>query len=108
MVELFLTDATLGGEVTSRLSKAETDCARAALGEDVYAAILNLPMTTLVRESGAGEAAVCMANLVADSPNILTLGFGTLDVDKMDENELARLGDESAKFFDCRNSEEII
>ncbi len=278
LADLFLTDATLGGEVMSRLSEAERDCARAALGEDVYAAVLNLPMTRLVRESGAGgagsflscltednvllmgevlidshhgrtdvearecriavaranpdvtrirfellrsemgaldaeallasakeqfdclnpldqanllvrltttldeedtftgqdivemlsegevscireevgdalfagflsstvtgafaasaslldcfslesktaifaaftssrvdglreEAAACMANLVADSPNILALGFGTLDVDQMDENELARLGDEAAKFFDCLNSEEII
>ena len=278
LADLFLTDATLGDEVMSRLSKAETDCFRAALGDQVYTAVLGLPMTTLVRESGTGgagsflrcltednlvlmaevlidshhgrtdvearecriaaaranpdvvrirfaflrsdmgtldaesllssakeqfdcldavdqanllvrltttldeddtftghnvvemlsegeasciregvgeelfdrflnstvtaafgpavslldcltpesktalfvtftasrveglreEAAVCMANLVADSPNILALGFGTLNVDQMDENELARLGDEAAKFFDCLNSDEVI
>ena len=278
LADLFLTDATLGDEVMSRLSKAETDCVRAALGDQVYAAVLGLPMTTLVRESGAGgagsflrcltednlvlmaevlidshhgrtdiearecriaagranpdvvrirfellrlemgtldaesllssakeqfdclnvvdqanllvrltttldeddtftgqdvvemlsegeasciregvgeeqfdrflnstvtvafgpavsllecltlesktalfatftasrveglreEAAVCMANLVADSPNILALGFGILDVDQMDENELARLGDEAAKLFGCLNSDEVI
>ncbi len=278
LADLFLTDATLGGEVMSRLSNAETDCIRAALGEDVYTAVLGLPMKRLVRESGAGgagsfllcltednlvlmgevlidshhgrtdikarecrisaaranpdvvrirfallrsemgtldaesllssakeqfdclnapdqanllvrltttldkedtftgqdivdmlpeeevscireeigdalfagflrstvtgafassaslldcltlesrtaifaeftasrveglreEAAVCMANLVADSPNILALGFGTLDVDKMDENELALLGDDAATLFDCLNSEEVI
>ena len=278
LADLFLTDATLGSEVMSRLSEAETDCIRTAIGEDVYAAVLDLPVTKLVRESGAGgagsflrcltednlllmgevlldshhgrtdtearecriaaaranpdvirirfellrsemgaldaesllasareqfdclnpldqanllvrltttldeedtftgqdivemisegeasciregvgdalfagflsstvtgafassaslldcftlesktaifaaftssrveglreEAAVCMANLVADSPNILALGFGTLDVHQMDESELARLGDEAAKFFDCLDSEEII
>ena len=276
--DLFLADTTLGGEVMSRLSKPETDCIRGALGEAVYAAVLNLPMTRLVRESGAGgagsflrcltednlvlmgevlidshhgrtdiearecrvaaaranpdvirirfellrsemgtldaesllstareqfdclnaldqanllvrltttldeedtftgqdivemlpeeevsciregvgdalfagflnstvtgafapsaslldclalesktalfatftasrveglreEAVTCMANLVADSPNILALGFGTLDVEQMAEGELARLGDEAATLFDCLNSDEVI
>ena len=278
LADLFLTDTTLGGEVMSRLSKAETDCVRAALGEGVYAAVLGLPMTTLVRESGGGgagsflrcltednlvlmgevlidshhgrtdiearecrisaaranpdvtrirfellrsemgvldaesllssareqfdclnaldqanllvrltttldeedtftgqdivdmlsqgevsciregigdalfagflsstvagafsssaslldcltlesktaifaaftasrveglreEAVLCMANIVADSPNILALGFGLLDVDQVEESELALLGDEAATLFDCLNSEEVI
>ena len=278
LADLFLTDTTLGGEVMSRLSKAETDCVRAALGEGVYAAVLGLPMTTLVRESGGGgagsflrcltednlilmgevlidshhgrtdiearmcrvaaaranpdvtrirfellrsemgvldaesllssareqfdclnpldqanllvrltttldeedtftgqdivdmlsqgevsciregigdalfagflsstvagafsssaslldcltlesktaifaaftasrveglreEAVLCMANIVADSPNILALGFGILDVDQVEESELALLGDEAATLFDCLNSEEVI
>ncbi len=278
LADLFLTDTTLGGEVMSRLSNAETDCVRAALGEDVYTAVLGLPMTRLVRESGGGgagsflrcltednlvlmgevlidshhgrtdiearecrvavgranpdvtrirfellrsemgtldaesllssareqfdclntqdqanllvrltttldeedtftgqdivdmlpegevsclrervgeaqfdlflnatvtdvfqpapslldcltlesrtalfavftasrveglreEAVLCMANIVADTPNILALGFGALQVDQMDESELARLGDEAARLFDCLNSEEVI
>lgn len=53
------------------------------------------------------EAVVCMATLVADSPHILALGFGALDTDELEESELAQLGDEAAKLFDCLNSEEI-
>jgi len=53
------------------------------------------------------EAGVCMATLVADSPHILALGFGALDVGELEESELARLGNEAARLFDCLNAEEV-
>ena len=75
--DLFLTDTTLGGEVMSRLSKAETDCVRAGIGEAVYAAVLNLPMTRLVRESGAGGAGSFLRCLTED--NLVLMGEVLID-----------------------------
>ena len=75
--DLFLTDTTLGGEVMSRLSKPETDCVRAALGEAVYAAVLDLPMKRLVGESGAGGAGSFLRCLTED--NLLLMGDVLID-----------------------------
>ena len=59
-------------------------------------------------EGLSDEAVSCMAGAVAGSPNILALGFGSLDVEAMDESELATLGDEAAKLFGCLDSDETI
>ena len=127
-------DTSTGRDIVEMLSEGEVSCIREGVGDALFAGFLSSTVTgaftfsaslldflsleskttifsafTSSRVQGLREeAVVCMANLVADSPNILALGFGTLDVDQMDENELARLGDEAAKFFDCLNSEEVI
>ena len=75
--DLFITDVTTGGEVMSRLSKAETDCIRAAIGEEVYSAVLNFPMTRLVRETGAGGGGSFLRCLTED--NVVLLGLVLID-----------------------------
>ena len=37
----------------------------------------------------------------------LALGFGTLDVDELEESDLAGLGTEALRLFDCLNPEEV-
>ena len=75
--DLFLTDATPGREVMNRLSTPETDCIRAALGEALYVAVLDLPMTRLVRESGAGGAGSFLTCLTED--NLVLIGEVLID-----------------------------
>lgn len=42
------------------------------------------------------------------STESLAPGFGTLDVDRMEESELAQLGTEAARLFECLNEEELL
>lgn len=37
----------------------------------------------------------------------LALGFGTLDVDELEESDLDGLGTEALRLFDCLNPEEV-
>ena len=127
-------DTFTGQDIVEMVSEGEVSCIREGVGDALFAGFLSSTVTgafapsaslldcltlesktaifaafTASRVEGLREESVlCMANLVADSPNILALGFGTLDVDQVEESELAGLGDEAAKFFDCLNSEEVI
>ena len=127
-------DTFTGQDIVEMLPDEEVSCIREEVGDALFAGFLNSTVTgafapsaslldclslesktalfaafTSSRVEGLSEGAVlCMANIVADSPNILALGFGTLDVDQVDESELALLGDEVAPLFDCLNSEEVI
>ena len=126
-------DAFTGEDIVSMLTEEEASCIREGVGEELFEVFLDATVTEafapaaslldcLTLESKTAlfaafsasrveglreEAGVCMATLVADSPHILALGFGTLDTAEMEESELARLGDEAAKLFDCLNPEEV-
>ena len=127
-------DTFTGQDIVDRLSEEETSCLREGVGDELFVVFLNstvagafAPSASLLDcltlesktalfaaftasrvEGLREEAVVCMANIVADSPNILALGFGTFDVDQVEESELAQLGNEAATLFDCLNSEEVI
>ena len=95
-----LVDAFLGATVTEAFAPAAAsllDCLALESKTALFAAFTASRVEGLREEAG-----VCMATLVADSPHILALGFGALDV-----GELARLGDEAASLFDCLNAEEV-
>ena len=127
-------DTFTGEDVVAMLPEEEVSCLRDRVGEELFEAFLGATVTeafgpaavslldclalesktalfaafTASRVEGLREeAVVCMATLVADSPHILALGFGALETDQLEESELAQLGDEAAKLFDCLNSEEI-
>ena len=126
-------DTFTGEDIVALLPEEEVSCIRDRIGEDLFESLLGATVTEvfgpaaslldcLTLESKTAlfaaftssrvdglreEAGVCMATLVADSPHILALGFGTLDVDELDESELAQLGDEAASLFDCLNAEEV-
>ena len=127
-------DTFTGQDVVAMLPEEEVSCLRDRVGEDLFEAFLGATVTeafgaaavslldclalesktalfaafTASRVEGLREeAVVCMATLVADSPHILALGFGALDTDELEESELAQLGDEAAKLFDCLNAEEV-
>ena len=120
-------DTFTGQDIVGMLPEEEASCIRERVGEGLYAAFLGATVTEafgpaaalldcLTLESKTAifaafsssrvdglreEAGVCMATLVADSPHILELGFGVLDIAELEESELARLGNEAAKLFDC-------
>lgn len=100
--ELF--ESFLGATVTAAFAPAASllDCLTLESKTALFAAFSSSRVDGLRPEAG-----VCMATLVADSPHILALGFGALDVDELEESELARLGNEAATLFDCLNSEEV-
>ena len=126
-------DTFTGEDIVGMLPEEEVSCIRERVGEELFAVFLGATVTqafapaaslldcltlasktalfaafTSSRVDGLREeAGVCMATLVADSPHILALGFGTLDVDELEESDLARLGDEAARLFDCLNAEEV-
>ena len=126
-------DTFTGEDIVGMLPEEEVSCIRDRIGEDLFDSLLGATVTEvfgpaaslldcLSLESKTGlfaaftssrvdglraEAGVCMATLVADSPHILALGFGALDVDELEESELARLGNEAARLFDCLNAEEV-
>ncbi len=126
-------DTFTGEDIVGMLPEEEVSCIRERVGEELFAVFLGATVTqafapaaslldcltlasktalfaafTSSRVDGLREeAGVCMATLVADSPHILALGFGALDVDELEESELARLGDEAARLFDCLNAEEV-
>ncbi len=127
-------DTFTGEDVVAMLPEEEVSCLRDRVGEELFEAFLGATVTeafgpaavslldcltlesktalfaafTASRVEGLREeAVVCMATLVADSPHILALGFGALETEELEESELAQLGDEAAKLFDCLNSEEI-
>ena len=126
-------DTFTGEDIVGMLPEEEVSCIRERVGEELFAVFLGATVTEafgpaaslldcLTLESKTAlfaafsssrvdglreEAGVCMATLVADSPHILAIGFGTLDVDELEESELARLGDEAARLFDCLNAEEV-
>ena len=125
-------DTFTGQDIVAMLPDEEASCIRERVGEELFAVFLGATVTeafepaaslldcltlasktalfaafTSSRVDGLREeAGVCMATLVADSPHILALGFGTLDVDQLEESDLARLGDDAARLFDCLNAEE--
>ncbi len=127
-------DSFTGQDIVEMLSEEEASCIREEVGEAQFAIFLNLTVTAafapsislldcLTLESKTAlfaaftasrveglrtEAVTCIAGIVADSPNILAIGFGTLDVSQVEESELAQLGDEAAKLFDCLNSDEVL
>ncbi|MDE2824572.1 MAG: hypothetical protein OXK79_13810 [Chloroflexota bacterium] len=127
-------DAFTGQDVISMLSEGEASCIREELGEEQFADFLETPLTEAFAPSPSllacilpetqtrlfavfsasrveglrPEAVTCMSDTVADSPNILAIGFGTLDADQMEERELAQLGDEAARLFDCLNADEVL
>ena len=126
-------DTFTGEDIVGMLSDGEAACIRGRVGDELFDAFLGATVTEafgpaaslldcLTLESKTAlfaafsasrvdglraEAGVCMATLVADSPHILALGFGALDVDELEESELARLGNEAAGLFDCLNAEEV-
>ena len=127
-------DTFTGEDVVAMLPEEEVSCLRDRVGEELFEAFLGATVTeafgpaavslldylalesktalfaafTASRVEGLREeAVVCMATLVADSPHVLALGFGALETDQLEESELAQLGDEAAKLFDCLKSEEI-
>ena len=126
-------DTFTGEDIVGMLPEDEVSCIRDTIGEDLFDSLLGATVTEvfgpaaslldcLTLESKTAlfaafsssrvdglreEAGVCMATLVADSPHILALGFGALDVNELAESELARLGNEAARLFDCLNSEEV-
>ena len=126
-------DTFSGQDVIDMLDETEVSCLREEIGEDQFAGFLDATVTdafapsaslldcltsesqtaifsafTSSRVEGLREEAVaCMAGTVADSPNILAIGFGTLNVDQLNESELAQLGNDAAKLFECLNEEEL-
>ena len=127
-------DTFTGQDVVAMLPEEEVSCIRDRVGEELFDAFLGATVTEAFAPAAASlldclalesktalfaaftssrveglreEAVVCMATLVADSPHILALGFGALETGELEESELAQLGDEAAKLFDCLNSEEI-
>ncbi|MDE0709035.1 MAG: hypothetical protein OXH89_01230 [bacterium] len=126
-------DTFTGQDIVAMLPEEEASCIRERVGEALFAVFLGATVTeafapaaslldclTLASKTALfaafsssrvdglrEEAGVCMATLVADSPHILALGFGALDVDELEESELARLGNEAARLFDCLNAEEV-
>ncbi len=127
-------DTFTGEDVVAMLPEEEVSCIQDLVGEELFDAFLGATVTeafgpaavslldclalesktalfaafTASRVEGLREeAVVCMATLVADSPHILALGFGALDTNELEESELAQLGDEAAKLFDCLNAEEV-
>ncbi len=126
-------DTFTGQDIVGMLPEEEVSCIRDGVGDALFESFLGSTVTEafapaaslldcLSLESKTGlfaaftssrvdglreEAGVCMATLVADSPHILALGFGALDVDELEESELALLGNEAARLFDCLNAEEV-
>ena len=127
-------DTFSGQDAIELISDDEASCIRQGLGEEQYAAFLSATITEAFAPSASllecispdsqtrlfatfsasrveglrPEAVACMAAAVADSPNILAIGFGTLDVDQLSESELAQLGDDAAKPFACLNADEVL
>lgn len=127
-------DTFSGQDIVDMLDETEVTCLREEIGEDLFAGFLDATVTdafapsaslldcispesqtalfsafTASRVDGLSEEAVaCMASTVAESPNILAIGFGTLDVDQLNEDELAQLGDDAAKPFECLSEEELL
>ena len=77
LATLFIIDTTLGHEVMNRLSEGERQCIRGALGEEVYGAVLNLPMARLIRETGASGAGSFLGCLTED--NVILMGLVLID-----------------------------
>ncbi len=127
-------DTFTGADVVAMLPEDEVSCIQDLVGEELFEVFLGATVTQAFSPAAASlldclalesktalfaaftasrveglreEAVVCMATLVADSPHILALGFGALDTDELEESELAQLGDEAAKLFDCLNAEEV-
>ena len=127
-------DTFTGEDIVAMLPEEEVSCIRDRVGEELFDAFLGATVTEAFAPAAASlldclalesktalfaaftssrveglreEAVVCMATLVADSPHILALGFGALETEELEESELAQLGDEAAKLFDCLNSEEV-
>ena len=127
-------DTFSGQDVVDLLAENEATCIREELGEEQYAGFLGATITEAFAPSAAllecispesqtrlfatfsasrveglrAEAVTCMSGIVADSPNLLAIGFGTLDVEGLGESELAELGDEAAELFGCLNEQEVL
>ena len=127
-------DTFSGEDVIALLSQGEASCIREGLGEEQYAGFLDATVTEAFAPSASllecispesqqrlfavfsasrveglrPEAVACMSGAVAGSPNLLAIGFGTFDADQLNESELAQLGDDAAKLFECLNEEEVL
>ena len=127
-------DTFSGQDVIEMLDETEESCIREEIGEEQFASFLEATVTdafaqsvslldcvtpenrtalfsafTASRVDGLREETVaCMAGTVANSPNILAIGFGTLDVDQLNESELAQLSNDAAKPFECLDEEELL
>lgn len=127
-------DTFTGQNVIDMLADEEASCIQEGLGEEQYAAFLDATVTEAFTPAASllecissesqtrlfatfsasrveglrAEAVSCMSGTVAGSPNLVAIGFGTLDVDQMEESELAQLSDEAAKLFECLNEDEVL
>ena len=124
-------DSFTGRDIIELLSTDEAACIRERVGAAQFDAFLTATATqafgpavalldclslesktalfTASRVDGLREEAlVCIASIVAGSPDILALGFGVLDVDQMEESALAQLGVEAAQLFGCLNEDELL
>ncbi len=127
-------DTFTGQDVIGMLAEEEASCISEGLGEEQYATFLNATVTEAFTPSASllecispesqtrlfatfsasrveglrAEAVSCMSGTVAGSPNLVAIGFGTLDVDQLEESELAQLSDEAAKLFECLNEDEML
>ena len=75
--DLFITDTTTGREVMERISQSERDCLHAAIGEQLYGAMLALPMKRLVGEVGTSGAGSFLGCLTDD--NVVLMGLVLID-----------------------------
>ena len=127
-------DAFTGRDIIELLSTNEAACIRERVGEEQFETLLTATVievfgsaaelldcltpegqtaifaaVTASRVDGLSEEALaCITSVVAESPNILALGFGTLDVDRMDESDIAQLGDDASRVFQCLDQEELL
>ena len=126
-------DTFTGAEIVEMLPEEEASCIRDGVGDELFEAFLSATVTaafapaaplldcltlesktalfaafTASRVGGLREEAVtCIATVGADLPHVLALGFGTLDIDALEESDLAGLGNEALRLFDCLSPEEV-
>ena len=127
-------DTFTGEDTVGMLPEEEASCIRGKVGDELFQAFLGATVTdafapaaaplldcltlesktalfaefTASRVGGLREEAVaCLATVVEDRPHVLALGFGTLDIDELEESDLAQLGTEALRLFDCLNPEEV-
>ena len=127
-------DAFTGEDIVGMLPEEEASCIRDKVGDELFELFLGATVTdafapaagplldcltlesqtgifaafTATRVGGLHEEAVgCIATVAADRPNVLALGFGTLDINELEESDLAELGNEALALFDCLNPEEV-
>ena len=86
--DLFIADATTGREVMARISQDERDCLRTEIGEELYRAMLDLPMKRLVGEVGSSGAGSFLGCLTDD--NVVLMGLVLIDSHHQRVDPLAR------------------
>ena len=128
-------DAFTGRDIIELLSADEAACIRESVSEEQFDALLTataieifgpaaelldcltlegqtaiFAAVTASRVDGLSENALtCITSITAANPDILALGFGTLDVDQMEESDIAQLGDDASRiFYECLDQEELL